>query len=104
MLPLKGRLCLFTFDFSYLNAVDLDTVSALSWWDAVLYLHARQEVPPEGSTTRLQHLHVHAIGSKAHLEDNNKPHTIKQTGWQLMFIVLSINHLQLLLVQIRKDE
>lgn len=63
---------LFVFDLSYLNAVDLDAVGALTRWDAVLHLHPRQEVPPEGSTGRLQHSHVHAIGSKAHLEDNNK--------------------------------
>lgn len=72
----------FVFALSHLNAVDLDAVGALTWWDTVLHLHPRQEVSPEGSTGRLQHSHVHAIGSKAHLDNSNK----QQTGWCLMFL------------------
>lgn len=81
---------LFCFSTSFhLNAVDLDTVGALSGWDAVLNLYSRQEVPPERSVTRLKHPHVRAVGSKAHLEDNYKHHPINYSiSWQ------SINHLE----------
>lgn len=70
ILDLRG-FCLYLTLF-HLNAVDLDAVGSLAWGDAVLHLHPRQKVPPERSITRLQHPHIHAIGSKGHLEDNYK--------------------------------
>lgn len=83
----------------YLNAVDLDTVGTLSWRDAVLHLHCRQEVPPERSITRLEHLHILAIGSKGHLEEIYICVKLlnKKASDKALFSI--INHLQLQLLK-----